>query len=98
MSRLSPFRLQKDNYVRNCLDSVARSDVAWVVPCLAPQPELGIWTNRRTGVGLGDSDRDALTGPYLREPGNVTTSRDVSNKRQTNGLSRDRNLDTDLKN
>ena len=47
-------------YVRNCLSCSARSDVNWRTPYLATQPELGVWSDRRTGLGSGNSGGPAF--------------------------------------
>ena len=50
------WRTQGIDYVRNSFNCIARADVAWISACLASQQEMGLWSDRRTGLGSGDFD------------------------------------------
>lgn len=50
-TRLSTFGPGKETYVRNCSGNSARIDVARSTPQMATQPELGLFSERRTGLG-----------------------------------------------
>jgi hypothetical protein len=58
-------RTLKESYVRNCFGGSLRSDVGRRASCVAPQPELGILPERRTGLGFSYSGGPALDGQNL---------------------------------
>jgi hypothetical protein len=67
--RLNIFRPWKENYVRNRHRGIARSDVARRTPDLAAQPELGVRTDRRIGLGSSHSGCPAFAAQDLSRRG-----------------------------